>query len=75
MNSLAWIGIIVWGIIVTVFGLTMAGPPEAQSGDMQPQDVVFLITGGLLTCLIGLVGLMGMMGWVPGLRNEQKTCA
>ena len=75
MNSLAWIGIIVWGTIVTVFGLTVAGPPEAQSGDMQPQDVVFLITGGLLTCLIGMVGLMGMMGWVPGLRNEQKSCA
>lgn len=75
MNSLAWVGIIVWGIIVSVFGLTMAGPPQAHPGDMQPQDVVFLIAGGLLTCLIGMVGLMGMMGWVPGLRNEQKSCA
>ena len=75
MNSLAWIGIIVWGIIVTVVGLTMAGPPEAQPGDMQPQDVVFLIAGGLLTCLIGMVGLIGLMGWAPGLRNEQKSCA
>lgn len=75
MNSLAWTGIIVWGIIVTAFGLTMAGPPEAQSGAMQPQDVVFLIAGGLLTCLIGMVGLLGMMAWVPGLRDEQKSCA
>ena len=74
MNSLAWIGIIVWGIVVTVFGLTMAGPPEAQA-NMQAQDVVFLITGGLLTCLIGMLGLIGLMGWLPGLRNEQKSCA
>ena len=36
---------------------------------------IFLIAGGLLTCLIGMTGLMGMMGWVPGLRNEQKSCA
>lgn len=75
MNNLAWIGIIIWGIVLTGFGLTMAGPPQAQSAQMQPQDVVFLIAGGLLTCLIGLVGLMGLMGWVPGLRQEQKTCA
>ena len=74
MNSLAWIGIIVWGLVLTVFGLTMAGPPAAQAA-MQAQDVVFLIAGGLLSCLIGLVGLMGLLGWVPGLRNEQNSCA
>jgi hypothetical protein len=52
----------------------MAGPPEAQA-NMQAQDVLFLITGGLLTCLIGMLGLIGLMGWLPGLRNEQKSCA
>jgi hypothetical protein len=75
MNSMAWISIIFWGVIVTVFGLSMAGPPEIQAADMQAHDVLFLIAGGLLTCLIGVVGLFGMMGWVPGLRAEQKTCA
>ena len=74
MNSLAWIGIIFWGLTLTVFGLTMAGPPDVPA-DMQAHDVVFLISGGLLTCLIGVVGLFGLMGWVPGLRTEQKTCA
>mgnify|MGYP003460966768 CR=1 FL=1 len=73
MNSMAWFGIIVWGIIVTSFGLGMAGPAPADSGGMQPQDVLFLIAGGLVTCLIGMVGLFGMMGWVPGLRNEQNA--
>lgn len=72
MNSLAWIGIIVWGLVLTLFGLLSAGPDG--HGHLQPQDVVFLIAGGLVTCLIGCTGLVGMMGWIPGLR-KQKSCA
>ncbi len=80
MNSLAWIGIIVWGLIITLFGLFSAGPPEGAhlAGDaagLRPHDVIFLVAGGLLTCLIGCVGLLGLMGWVPGLRKEQKASA
>ena len=70
MNSLAWIGIIVWGLVITGFGL--AAPAGAE---VQPHDVLFLIAGGLLTCLIGFAGLMGLMGWVPGLRKQQKNIA
>lgn len=71
MNSMAWIGIIVWGLIVTAFGLLSAHPPgEAASGGLQAQDVVFLVAGGLLTCLIGVTGLLGFMGWIPGLKKE-----
>lgn len=69
MNSLAWIGIIVWGVLLTLFGLLSAGPVPDGHGHLQPQDVVFLITGGLLSCLIGFTGLVGMMGWIPGLRK------
>ena len=75
MNSLAWIGIIVWGLVVTGFGVVSAGPPLESGHDLAPHDVIFLVTGGLLTCLIGFVGLMGFMGWVPGLRKEQKSVA
>lgn len=75
MNSLAWIGIIVWGLVITGFGLASAAPPLAQPGEVAPHDVFFLVSGGLLTCLIGVVGLLGFMGWVPGLRNEQKSRA
>jgi hypothetical protein len=74
MNTLAWIGIILWGLLLTGFGLASAGPAP-QPGDMAAQDVVFLITGGLLTCLIGCTGLMGFMRWVPGLYKEQKNAA
>lgn len=73
MNSLAWIGIIIWGMVLTGFGLLSAEPPSASSASLQPQDVVFLVAGGMLTCLIGVTGLMGLMGWIPGLRTE-KSC-
>ena len=73
MNSLAWIGIILWGILLTGFGLASATPAPQAGADMAAHDVIFLISGGLLTCLIGITGLMGFMGWVPGLRKEQKS--
>ncbi len=73
MNSLAWIGIIIWGVVITGFGLLSAEPPSEASGTLQAHDVVFLVAGGLLTCLIGVTGLMGLMGWIPGLRTE-KSC-
>ena len=75
MNSLAWTGIIVWGLVMTAFGLVSAGPPLEQGPELSPHDVIFLVTGGLLTCLIGIVGLLGFMGWIPGLRSEQKSGA
>ena len=73
MNSLAWIGIILWGLLLTGFGLVSAGPAPQQAADLAAQDVFFLITGGLLTCLIGFLGLIGFMGWIPGLHEEQKS--
>jgi hypothetical protein len=74
MNSLAWIGIILWGLLLTGFGLASAEPaPQATAAELAAQDVFFLITGGLVTCLIGFLGLMGFMGWIPGLHKEQKS--
>jgi hypothetical protein len=70
MNSLHWIGIIVWGAFVTGFGLIGVGA-GAGGEAVQPQDLMFLIAGGMVTCLIGVVGLVGFMGWIPGLRTEQ----
>lgn len=69
MNKLYWVGIIVWGLFVAGCGLTSAGAGEAQ----QPQDVMFLLAGGLLTCLVGLVGLCGFMGWMGRSTAEQKS--
>jgi len=75
MNSMTWIGIILWGALLTCFGLASATPLPQGGGELAPHDVFFLISGGLLTCLIGFAGLIGFMGWVPGLRKEQKSAA
>ena len=73
MNTLTWIGIIIWGIALTLFGLLSAGPSPVAQGMVQAHDVVFLIAGGLLSCLIGFAGLIGMLGWIPGVQ-KQKSC-
>jgi hypothetical membrane protein len=75
MNRLAWLGIIIWGILLTAFGLAAAAGPSSAHSELQAHDVIFLFTGGLVTCLIGVTGLLGFMGWMPGLRKEQKNCA
>ncbi len=73
MNSIAWIGIIVWGIIITLTGFGSVGPaPAGTMGATQAQDVVFLIAGGTVTCLIGVVGLLGFMGWIALPSNDKK---
>jgi hypothetical protein len=76
MNCTTWVAIILWGVVLTGTGLLSAGPaPQAGSGELAAHDVFFVITGGMLTCLIGFAGLIGFMGWVPGLRKEQKSAA
>jgi hypothetical protein len=75
MNSITWIGIILWGLLLTGFGLAGAGPAPQPGTDMAAHDLFFLVTGGLLTCLIGFIGLTGCMSWLPGLRKEQKSAA
>ena len=76
MNRMTWIGIILWGLVLTGLGLLGAGPaPQTGSGELAAHDVFFVVTGGMLTCLIGFAGLIGFMGWVPGLRKEQKSAA
>lgn len=69
MNKSIWIAIIVWGVFVACCGISSAGDEQAQA----PQDVVFLLAGGLLSCLVGLVGLCGGMGWLEKPQGEQKS--
>ena len=75
MNQVIWIGIIVWGILVMGFGI--ATVPAAVPGEapVAAHDVVFLLTGGLLSCLIGLLGLCGLMGWMPWFGEENQSRA
>ena len=72
MNKLAWIGTIAWGAFIAAFGLIGMGA-DAGGSEIEPQNVMFLIASGTVTCLIGVIGLIGFMGWVPGLRTERKS--
>jgi hypothetical protein len=75
MNHFVWIGIIMWGALVTGFGiLSMPAEPGANAGGgMEAHDVLFLLAGGLISCLIGIVGLLGVMGWIPGLHRDKES--
>ena len=57
---------------MTGIGLVSAAPLDVTQ-DVAAHDVIFLVSGGLLTCLIGIVGLLGFMGWVPGLAPERRS--
>lgn len=75
MNNLTWIGIVVWGLLIAAFGLFSASPAALEgSSEVQAQDVIFLISGGLVTSMIGAAGLFGFMGNAQALRKEQKNC-
>ena len=62
MNNLTWIGIVVGGVLIAAFGL-LSGAPVPVSGvnDVHAQDFLFLMSGGLVTSLIGAAGLLGML--------------
>ena len=74
MKAVHWIGIIVWGVLLTAFGIVSADPAlPACDAAMQAHDVVFLLAGGLVSCLIGTVGLLGTMGWIPALQQIEES--
>ena len=51
MNSLAWIGIIVWGLVVTAFGLVQAAPAGAQTGGLAPHFQIELYKAGRMDAM------------------------
>lgn len=69
MNKHIWSGITIWGIFVTCFGLGAMNPRSAAAHSFAyaapDQEVVFLLAGGIVTCVIGVIGLIGIMGWLP----------
>jgi hypothetical protein len=63
MNNLTWVAIVISGVLIAGFGLVSVSPNTAfGASDVQAQDVLFLMSGGLLTSLIGTAGLFGKMG-------------
>lgn len=73
MNNLTWVGIVVGGVLIAAFGLLSGAPvPVAGVNDVQAQDVLFLMSGGMVTSLIGAAGLFGMMGQRASVAKRTK---
>jgi hypothetical protein len=74
MNKHSWGGIVIWGVCVTCFGLSAIIATSIltdSSGSAAPdQEAIFLLAGGIVTCLVGLIGMIGSMGWNPGLTSN-----
>lgn len=62
MRKTIWFGIIVWGILVTSFGLGLMNPIDANPGTLavgtHAPGGIFLLIGGIVTSAIGLAGLL-----------------
>jgi len=73
MNHLSWMGIVVLGAAIAAFGLLSSAPlPVIGINDVQAQDVLFLMSGGLMTSLIGAAGLFGVMERRQGVAKRTK---
>ena len=71
MNTQHWGGITVWGISVMYFGIG-AFIPTAFAANVAPfaapdQEDIFLLTTGIVVCLIGLFGMIGSFKQTPEL--------
>jgi hypothetical protein len=79
MNKYIWGGIIVWGIFVTCFGLGAMNPTSFVAKSFAyaapDQEVIFLLTGGIVTCLIGLTGLIGFWERIPVFNQRSGAAA
>lgn len=75
MNHRTWLGMILWGLVMFAIGLASTPVPSAADAAVPAQDALFLVTGGMLSCMIGLLGLCGVMGWIPAFRKEKQSAA
>jgi hypothetical protein len=63
MNNLTWSGVVIGGLLIAGFGLVSAAHlPLDGANTVQAQDVLFLMSGGLVTSLLGAAGLFGLTG-------------
>lgn len=71
MNKHICSGIILWGAVITAFGLGALNPADANYA-APFQEVVFLLAGGIVTSFIGLVALIVAMDWLPDLSGRPE---
>lgn len=63
MKNLTWVGVVIGGLLIAGFGLVSASQLHLDDANaLQAQDVLFLMSGGLMTSLLGAAGLFGLTG-------------
>lgn len=61
MGKLLWAWTILAGLMLARLGYNELAMPETASPEV---TATLLLTGGLLTGLVGATGLCGLLGWV-----------
>lgn len=61
MGKLSWAWTILAGLMLARMGYNELAMPETASPEI---TATLLLTGGLLTGLVGATGLCGLLGWV-----------
>lgn len=73
MNYLTWSGVVIGGLLIAGLGLLSAAHlPYNDANTVQAQDVLFLMSGGLVTSLLGVAGLFGLAGPRAGVAKITK---
>ncbi len=73
MNNLTWSGVVIGGLLIAGFGLLSASHLHLDGANaVQAQDVLFLMTGGLMTSLLGAAGLLGLTGQRASVAKRTK---
>ncbi|WP_332877608.1 hypothetical protein [Massilia sp. S19_KUP03_FR1] len=73
MNNLTWSGVVIGGLLIAGFGfLSVSHLPVDGANAVQAQDVLFLMSGGLMTSLLGAAGLLGLTGQRASVAKRTK---
>ncbi len=66
---LQWLLVLVWGLFIAALGMHAVDPSPLQPFDVDidgnTRPAIYLLAGGIVTCLVGLAGLIG---WPRRLR-------
>ncbi|MES2740254.1 MAG: hypothetical protein V4754_04810 [Pseudomonadota bacterium] len=77
MKISVWPVLVGAGLLATVFGFgalhpATAGAVHARATSAEVAQLL-LLTGGMLSTLLGALGLAGLMSWIPGLDLVQAA--
>lgn len=67
MNRMLWAWTILAGLLLARMGYNEMVSAETAAPEV---TATLLLTGGLLSGLLGITGLLGFLGWIPRPRGK-----